>query len=431
MAGFLVMGDHTWLDKDITAFADIRVLPPAHCLLLRDGAIAIRRYWDFPIEVPLLRHRGPGEVVEQFREVFAQAVADRLRADSVVISLSGGMDSSSMAAMARRLEAKSAGAPALHAVTVVYDRVHPSEERRYAAQVARHLDIPIHFIEGDRYPLLSPPLATVRPLELYNPSLWLDWLRVAAALGRVYLHGEGGDSLFRYSSGPATRAGVGPLDLAWGVLRIRQRYGTWPALGTGLIAGWRRLAGRSARGGPERVPFPDWIEPGLVARLGLRERWEAYWSRHLVPRNARHPLVHEALVGPEWNLEETYLHPGFTPPDHCDPFLDLRLIDLVLSLPALPWLFRKHLLRQAMAGWLPDEVLRRPKTALGEIHESLLAQPEASWIKTWRPRPEIRQYLDPRRLAGYPASGDSYLDLRPVLLDRWIGAIAELLDGGG
>jgi asparagine synthase (glutamine-hydrolysing) len=211
------------------------------------------------------------------------------------------------------------------------------------------------------------------------------------------------------------------------MLRIRGRYGTWPALGTGVIAKWRGLRGRSARPGSERIPFPEWIEPGLVARLGLRERWEAFWTWHPAPRNERHPLVHEALIGPEWNLEETYLDPGFTPPDHCDPFLDPRLIEFVLSLPPLPWLFRKHLLREAMAGRLPEDVLRRPKTALGEIHESLLAQPEAHWIETWTPRQEILQYLDLRQLAPYQADGDNYLALRPLLLDRWVGAIDEAL----
>jgi asparagine synthase (glutamine-hydrolysing) len=48
------------------------------------------------------------------------------------------------------------------------------------------------------------------------------------------------------------------------------------------------------------------------------------------------------------------------------PFLDLRIVNYLLALPPFPWFFHKLLLREAMAGRLPESVRMRPKTPLQE-----------------------------------------------------------------
>lgn len=50
------------------------------------------------------------------------------------------------------------------------------------------------------------------------------------------------------------------------------------------------------------------------------------------------------------------------------PFLDLRVLEFMLSVPTLPWAREKLLLREAMRGHLPPEVLARRKTP----HDSTL-----------------------------------------------------------
>ena len=76
---------------------------------------------------------------------------------------------------------------------------------------------------------------------------------------------------------------------------------------------------------------------------------------HPVPQHRRHPAAHAALVGPDWNTDDYYLSPTFTLAEKRDPFLDLRLIEFIFSLPSLPWLFKKHILRRAMEPELPGE----------------------------------------------------------------------------
>jgi asparagine synthase (glutamine-hydrolysing) len=144
--------------------------------------------------------------------------------------------------------------------------------------------------------------------------------------------------------------------------------------------------------------------------------------------------MHEGLVGPDWNLQELFLHPGFTMPEIRDPFLDLRLIELVLALPPLPWTFRKHLLRRSMADVLPEPVLRRPKTPLGELHRVLMAQPAAGWVDGWTAGGEIETYVQAMRipaLRGAESSGgEAYVNLRPLLLERWLEATELALANG-
>jgi asparagine synthase (glutamine-hydrolysing) len=124
---------------------------------------------------------------------------------------------------------------------------------------------------------------------------------------------------------------------------------------------------------------------------------------------------------------ETY-DPAFTGSlvEYRHPLLDLRLIEFCLSLPPLPWCVRKEILRQAASGLLPEEVRRRPKTALaGWPVPQLLQQPGSTWARSFKPdaglapyvagaiipeSSEIRQ-LDPLRTLA---------ELRPLSLHFWL-----------
>jgi asparagine synthase (glutamine-hydrolysing) len=196
------------------------------------------------------------------------------------------------------------------------------------------------------------------------------------------------------------------------------------------LALWRR-----ARHGDARTqtpfPYPDWLNPDLEARLELRRCWRDMWTWQPSPLNARHPRVHSGLVWPEWGTDDQYLRPSFTLPEIRDPFLDPPLLDFVVGLSPLPWLFQKHLLRLAMADDLPEAILRRPKTALGVIHKSLLEQPSALWVDAWQPLPEVARYVDwakiPRLIGPGVDASSSYVNLRPLLLDQWLRTLQQTL----
>src|SRR5690349_3777782 len=76
-----------------------------------------------------IRFRDEQSYVDRFNELFSQAVSDRLRTDRVSVSLSGGLDSTSIAVVARELLQKP---DAVQAFSTVYDELIPDEERHYS-----------------------------------------------------------------------------------------------------------------------------------------------------------------------------------------------------------------------------------------------------------------------------------------------------------
>jgi asparagine synthase (glutamine-hydrolysing) len=422
---FLLFGDHRWGDRSRTAFADIRTLEPAHCLILENRTLKARRFWNLATAVPLLHYQKEAEYVDHFAHVFRICVADRLRTSDIVISLSGGMDSSSIAAVIRELQQQQIPSLTLHAISVLHDSIHPNDERYYVERVSRSLQISTRYIDGGRYPLLRPYVQTTCPLELYQPQLSLDTIRYDPTRSRVMLTGDGGDEVLAFSSVRKALKDVNAVNAIAMTYRLRSLYGTTPTLGTGLMVLKNRIVD-CAKDAISPYPYPDWINPDFEHELQLKQRWSDYWSLWLSgadSNSTRHPQIARALLTPDWNTDDAFMHSGCTLLEMRCPFLDPRLVDLVMSLPALPWLFNKHLLRRSMANKLPPEVLRRPKTPLGTLYESLRKQHLSEKIE---PVAAISNYINPNWIDKLSAhvgrTTDSYVDLRPLILNTWLAA---------
>ncbi len=136
------------MDPATTSFADIRRLPPAHTLSCGQETLSVRRYWELSVTTPIHYSRDE-ECIEHFRELLDTAVADRLRTDSAGIMLSGGLDSTTVAASAQRIFHSKGQDSGLHASTVTYDSLIPHEERHYTKLAADALNIPVEFLKHD------------------------------------------------------------------------------------------------------------------------------------------------------------------------------------------------------------------------------------------------------------------------------------------
>jgi asparagine synthase (glutamine-hydrolysing) len=108
-----------------TLFAGIYTVPPGCYLIARDGHIDIHRYWDmdFPTADTLAGdRRSDTEVVDGFRAVLDDAIAERLVADVEVASyLSGGIDSCAVLGLAQRHLARPIRAFTISFDDAVYD----------------------------------------------------------------------------------------------------------------------------------------------------------------------------------------------------------------------------------------------------------------------------------------------------------------------
>jgi asparagine synthase (glutamine-hydrolysing) len=138
-------------DAEGTAFLDIRRLPAGHALKHSNGELRVSRYATLPIEEPLFLKRRE-EYVEEFRGHLERAVCNRFPAGPAACFMSGGLDSTSVAAMATRVQVRRGIRDSLRAYTVDYTPLFEDEEGAFATKVAQHLGIPIDILAGASTP---------------------------------------------------------------------------------------------------------------------------------------------------------------------------------------------------------------------------------------------------------------------------------------
>ena len=379
-------------DHSATTFKDIQRLPPGHTLTVADNAIKIRRYWtpSIPAEV---RFRDSESYVERFSELFSRAVADRLRSDRVAISMSGGLDSTSLAAIARQHDAT------VHAFSVVYDSLIPDQERHYSTVATEYLKIPITHINADRYSLFDEQVAG----DMDQPEPFLlspftgqfnDLLRLCASFSKVAFTGYDGDALM-HEPQPSR-------------FRIRTRI--------------KRLLGRRPS---DDDYFPEWIDESFATQTNLRERFRQFWARPDNPHQKR-PATMRALNSKIW----TALFEGYDPAstkldlEIRHPFLDLRLVEYLLAIPTTPWCVHKHILRRAMTDKLPPAVLNRPKTGVaGNPALQLVRRAGVRWLDSFEVSPQLRAFVNLNRrrsVADEQTSDGLWASLRVFALNHWL-----------
>jgi asparagine synthase (glutamine-hydrolysing) len=413
-------------DPAATTFADIHRLPPAHTLTWSPGALQIRRYWSLPIEAPI-EHRRASDYVDQFRELLRVAVEDRLRTERVAVSMSGGLDSTSVAGAAKRFVPKQSVPFELRAYTVVYDRLIPDEERYYTRWVAEALDIPVEFMAADDYALYErwdrPELRTPEPIHNPLVAIAVDQFQWVAARHRVLLTGYGGDPAFSTSlSRYAARLARG-----WQLARLASDLGRY-MLGEGRMSRLyvrtrlRILLGRNRWG---REMYPPWLNADLAKRLDLPARWEQI-NTSRAPDHPFRPTAYQALMAQDWPCLFEGCDPGTTgvPLESRYPFFDLRLVRYLLRLSSLPWCADKELLRASMRGILPESVRLRRKSPLAACPFVARARRgDAGWRTQLAPAPQLSKYVDWSRVPGVTGKEDTnelWLKLRPVSFNFWL-----------
>ena len=408
-----------------TSFADIQRLPPAHTLVWKKSGISVRQYWTLPISEPL-HHKRPGECVEQFRELLDRAVGDRLRADSVGVLMSGGLDSPTIAASAKRKLSHNRAGGELRAYTDVFERLIPHEERQYATLVAETLEIPIEFQANDKLATLKDLNEQVCswPEPAHSPASdgGLHQLRQVAMRSRLALTGYGGDPVLscllsvhfsqllknrKISQAMSDAVRYLTAEGRFSRLYFRTRWQRWFALKS------------------QSPHYPLWLNKDLEKRLALRDRWE-YLMRSSASNESARGTAYESMADASWpSMFEAY-DPGVTeiPLQVRHPFFDLRLVRFLLALPALPWCSDKELLREAARGILPDQVrLRRKTPLLADPLTALLQQKESAWVDSFEAVPELGPFVELRRVPKVFREKDAWtawINLRPLSLNFWL-----------
>src|SRR5438094_1729645 len=379
----------------LTPCVGIHAVPPSSSVLLRPGKHTVSKYWDFD-PTKSIRYRTDAEYEEHFRTVFAKAVQRRLRSDRPILAeLSGGRDSSSIVCVADMVSARGQSeCPNLDTVSY-YDDSEPSwNERPYFAKVEEkrgrvgwHINVSLEQLQKDekaeRGSSPQTPNKEFVPTPGYDGRTSPKFKECLAARGnRVVLSGIGGDEVMGGVPNPVAelqdllvRARFRRLAHQLKVWALEMRkpwfFFFWQAASDFLPPSLLRMS-------VYQRPLP-WLQPKFVKRY--RAALTGYPSR----TNVFGPLPSfQASVGTLQHLKKQLARIAFPFDPTFEkryPYLDRDLLEFMCAIPREQLVRptqRRSLMRRALAGIVPDEILNRKAKAF--ISRRLMAGvPKDDW----------------------------------------------------
>jgi asparagine synthase (glutamine-hydrolysing) len=414
-------------DPATTTFSDIARLPPAHYLTRSASGLRLQRYWILPLDHQI-QYRRKSDQIAHFRELLRTAVADRMRTNHIGITMSGGLDSTAVAATASELLKDTFKPSDLTAYSTVWDNLIPDQERYYSGVAGKRLGIPIHYLAADNYRLFEgwerPELRRPEPVNEPHLAIFTDQSRCLSDQCRVSLTGWDGDAILNESPKPYFRFLLRRFRLTRLLFEIsRYMVSQRRVVPLTLSEQVKRLFRTNLS--LQKPTYPTWLNQAFEKRLALPDRWKQI-NDSLSSKHPIRPYAHRVLSSlPNWlSLFEGYdSGVSLLPIEYRHPLIDLRIIDCSLSLPPAPWCVKKELLRASMEGLLPNEVRLRPKTPLAGLpYLELLGQACTKWVDDFHPTLVLGKYVDSRTIGNVFGEKDpwkAWINLRPLSLNYW------------
>jgi asparagine synthase (glutamine-hydrolysing) len=354
----------------LTPYEGILAVPPSAVALIRQDTVTVEEYWKFD-PGNILRLRTDAEYEECFRERIRLSVRRRLHSKNpVVAELSGGMDSSSIVCVADQLLAEApSAAPRLDTISY-YDDSEPNwNERPYFTQVEEHrgrkgwhIDAtPSETSGGD----LENKSFLAMPSSLRTDSGFSRRFAecLASAPYRVLLSGVGGDEVTGGVPTPLPELADLLARFEW--LRFGRQMTRWSlAKKKPIHQVMLHVAGAFLPPFPGKGDLPVWVKPRFAQRYrdalcGYPQRLKLLGAR---PSFQANMFALEALRR-QFSCTPTPSRPTF---EKRYPFLDREFLAFCYAVPREQFVRphqRRSLLRRAMAGIVPDEILDRKRKA--------------------------------------------------------------------
>jgi len=374
-----------YFEAPATPFAGIEKVAPGEIVAVDHAGVRRRRYWRWNIVAAPKQSPAP----ETFDPVFREAVRRQSEVDvRYGAFLSGGIDSSLVAAVARRVRPDYP----LQAFTLRFSEAS-YDEGLFAQQMAARLGIRCDavWVRPDAFPPVLAELIAHSGEPLADPA-WVPTAllaRRAAEEVKVALVGEGGDELF---GGYPTYLGA----------LLAQRYGALPSVVRGifrrLIDTWppsdrkvslsfllKRFVAAADQGGVQR--HLDWtsnIGAGLLARLGIGseggEEAEEQGAA-LLDLVQRHDLETSLAEGLLTKADRASMNSAL---ELRAPFLDQAVLEYAATLPVperVRGVTTKVFLKRYALTYLPRRIVHRRKRGLSVPLSSWLRGPLNDWAR--------------------------------------------------
>lgn len=352
-----------------TFYKGVEKLEAGHFALYESGNLEIKAYYDFlPSSITIYSEE---EALQTIETSLMQSIEKRLMGDVEVASLlSGGVDSSLIAAMSARMGSK------LKTFSLGYEGYKQYDERKYAAQVAEHIGVPNIDIELSKDAFFEHLDAVMYALDepINDPAavpLYMLFKRIKEEGIKVVLSGEGADELFlgyrQYFEYLDIEKAAGLQHKNWLKKYFRSNFS--------MNREWEwykrvfdsevlfRSSGEKFTDMQKNRLMRQNVKDGFSMKYlqKYRDRYEAYgdkdesqWYSYvdLKQFQAEHFLAKLDRVSMAHGIE------GRT------PFLDHKLVEKVFSIdPALRYKagINKDLLKKVAGPYLPENIIHRKK----------------------------------------------------------------------
>lgn len=372
-----------------TFFENISELPPAHRLVVENGEVTVHRYWEPPpqkVADPALSEK---QYVERLRDLFEEAVRVRLVSDVPLGAfLSGGVDSTAVVAFMTRLMKQP-----VKTFAIGFTDDPSFNELEHARVVANH------FQSDHREFMVSPDAIDLLPKLVWHydqpfadssaiPSFLVA--RMTREHVKVALTGDGSDELFagyeRFAAARLAETYRRTPHLVQNA--VKQFLDLMPEATTyrSFVRRARRFVDSAALPLSER--YLRWVgvfPPSLISEL-LTDDIEtdpvSHFQSHFSP-------AHDGdLIAQLLSVNMTTYLPGdllvktdrMTMANSLEarcPFLDHELLEFACTIPSelkLKGMTTKYILKRALQGIVPQEIIRRKKHGFGV--------PVGRWFRT-------------------------------------------------
>lgn len=369
-----------------TIFQGVHRLPPAHALRFERGQASVEPYWVPHFQAPPASKADFQTLAAEFRQHVQDAVAAQLDGSKPACFLSGGTDSSTVAGMIGRVAGRPAATYSIGFEAEGYD------EMAYARIAAKRFGTEHHeyYVTPDDLVRSIPAVAAHYDQPFGNssvlPAYYCAKMAREDGVTRL-LAGDGGDELFGGNARYAKQRVFGWYD---GVPAPLRRGLLEPLLQKTPLGGLPLARKGRSYVEQAQVPLPDRMQQyNLLLRLDPAQVFTLEFLARVDPADPlrqQQRVWQQAAAGPgagplnrmlafDWRytLAEADLPKvrgstalagvgvGF-------PFLDAALADFSLRLPddyKLKGLKLRWFFKEALRGFLPDEILTKKKQGFG------------------------------------------------------------------
>jgi asparagine synthase (glutamine-hydrolysing) len=356
---------------DLTPYVKIHSVAPSTFVAIRNGHRVTKHYWDFDAS-KRVNYRKDAEYEEHFRSLFSESVRRRLRSNAPILAeLSGGIDSSSIVCMADAIVKQQAPpVPPVDTVSYFSDSEPNWDERAYFTRVEEKrgrsgCQILVRADEAFRLDFQESSFQPTPGSGGRTSAMDQLAAHIAVHGNRVVLSGIGGDEVMGGVPTPMpelqdvlARVKLRTLVLNLKVWALHQRR-PWTHLLFEAACGFVPDILGSHGSPPLKWLCPDFAKRHRAALTGYRRRLKLFGSLPSFQENtfALNMLRRQlgcALLPSTPTYEKRY------------PYLDRSLLEFLYAIPREQLVRpgqRRSLMRRALSGIVPDDLLNRKRKA--------------------------------------------------------------------